>query len=189
MMIAAERIEMDDSPIEVASARPVVSQEESPNFSGQWVNGLRVEHIAHSKTASSFASRGRALGVATIVLSALVGAGIFSALGAEPSTWVRVTAGLCSFLAAALAGAQTFLKYPELAESHRRAAASFGAIRRDLEAELTAPKPSQKRLETVRQRWNALEESVPPVPPRMHKAALRRVKPARPLAVAKGPDR
>lgn len=168
---------MSDSPLESDNPGLITSTAEARNFQRMWLNGLRVGHIGHSKTSAAFSSRGRVLGVATIFLSALVGAGIFSAIGSEPPTWVRILGGVCSFLASACAGVNTFLNYSELSEKHRLAATKFGSLRRELEGLLSAEDPDIEGINSVMSRWSALEEEVPPVPSRMHRAALARIVP------------
>jgi hypothetical protein len=142
----------------------------------KWLKGLRIAHIGHSKSASLFAFRGRVLGLCTVVLATVVGSSIFATMASSPATWQKVIVGGMSLVAAALAAAQTFLNYPEVAEQHRRASQQFGVLRRELEIELDGGVPDHERVQSVISRWNQLEGEVPAVPDRFHKMALARVK-------------
>ena len=57
----------------------------------KWRNGLRIEHIAHSRAVVRFGRRGRLLGVPVVVPSALVGTSIVSQPPEEihphPAAW------------------------------------------------------------------------------------------------------
>src|SRR5688572_21035863 len=81
----------------------------------QWLNGLRISHIAHSQSAASCELRGRILGVCVVVLSTVVGTAIFSTLESSPSTATKVVAGLLSVAAGVVAALQTFLGFDQRA--------------------------------------------------------------------------
>ncbi len=73
---------------------------------------------------------------------------------------MSVTAGLLSAL-------QTFFDYPGRAERHRKAAAKYKTVIRELEEVLATPDLSATRdhawLDALRQRFDALEEETPVV--------------------------
>ena len=148
----------------------------------QWHNGLRIAHIAQSRSASKCELRGRLLGVAVVVLSTIVGTAIFSTLESSPSTAVKIVVGLASVGAGVLAALQTFLGFEQRAAKHREAAAAYGTLRRELETGTTFPEESAKLselLDDVRTRWDALDATAPAVSPRIYEAATRTVVGAR----------
>jgi hypothetical protein len=83
---------------------------------------------AHYKAAEITSASNRRLGIAVIISTTFVGTSIFAELGKD-DTYITILLGLLSFLAAALATTQTFLKYAETAEAHRIAAAGYEGLR------------------------------------------------------------
>ena len=72
--------------------------------------------------------------------------------------------GLLSVAAAVFAALQTFLKLPELAQKHSKAATDFGDLRRRIER-LEANPPSFEKLEValaaLDEEWGTLSERSP----------------------------
>ena len=65
--------------------------------------------------------------------------------------------GLCSVLAALLAGLQTFLGYSERSEKHRMAGARYGALRREMDVLRTSPDlVDSNMLDSIRAKMDAL---------------------------------
>jgi hypothetical protein len=144
----------------------------------QWHNGLRIAHIAQSRSAATCEVRGRLLGVAVVVLSTIVGTAIFSTLESSPSTAVKIVVGLASVGAGVLAALQTFLGFEQRAAKHREVAAAYGSLRRELETAMAFPEESAKRaelLDSVRTRWDALDATAPATSRRIHDVAARAV--------------
>lgn len=142
----------------------------------QWSNGLRINHIAQSRAAAECASRGKLLGTATVVLSAVVGTAIFASLEGEPSTVLRIVTGLLSTAAAVAAALHTFLGYQERSAAHRQAAGRYGRLRRELESsELDEGAGSWDRVREVVRQWNELDEAAPLVSRRVHDGAVEAV--------------
>lgn len=87
---------------------------------------------AHYLAAEQFGRRHRWLSLPVIILTTVVGTSIFGSLNQNPSTSVKVGAGLLSLVAAVLAALQTHLGYGQRAERHRASGARYRAITRDL---------------------------------------------------------
>ena len=82
------------------------------------------------RRGGSLLARSRLLGIPSVVLSAAVGTTLFATLGRNgASANLRIAAGLVSLFAAVLVALQTFLGLAELADKHRSAASTYGAIR------------------------------------------------------------
>ncbi len=145
----------------------------------QWHRGIRVLHIAHAKAATRYRQRGRLLGVPVVLLTALVGTGIFATVSEETvsETW-KIVAGLLTALAAVLSAVQTFLNYGVLAEKHKSADLAFGTLRRDLERSLDSrPHEPDRRAEIMKEiadRWTRIEREAPIVPDDIHRGALKK---------------
>lgn len=145
----------------------------------QWHNGLRIAHIAQSRSAATCELRGRLLGVAVVVLSTVVGTAIFSTLESSPSTAVKIVAGLASVSAGVLAALQTFLGFEQRAARHRETAAAYGALRRELEAAqaVGGDESLAALLGDLRSRWDALDANAPETSPRLYRRAVAEVVP------------
>lgn len=109
------------------------------------------------------------LGIPAIVVSAFVGTAVFSSLAAEKHhVVITVLVGMLSVAAAVLASLQTFLKYSELAERHKLAAARFADLKHRIEliAVFQPPDPEvlKSQLAEVEQRWETAREESPTIP-------------------------
>jgi hypothetical protein len=146
---------------------------------GQWLNGLRIQHIAQSRAAARCERRNRIQGTLVVILTTLVGTSIFATLERTPATGWRVLAGLVSAAAAVLAALQTFLRYGELAELHKTAAQRYGRLRRELEQHATSspldPHDVDVYLTTLRERWDELDETSPATPSEVYRQARAEV--------------
>ncbi|EKS70798.1 MULTISPECIES: SLATT domain-containing protein [unclassified Caballeronia] len=100
-----------------------------------WIRRARESQIRHYTMADRLTRCGRRLGLAVIGITAATGTSAFLSLVATAvSPDVHILIGMTSLSAAVLASLQTFLRYSERAELHRRAGAQYGAVRRRLEA-------------------------------------------------------
>lgn len=162
----------------VDTATAHIARADPATLLAQWHNGLRIAHIAQSRSAATCELRGRLLGVAVVVLSTIVGTAIFSTLESSPSTTVKIVAGVASVGAGVLAALQTFLGLEQRAAKHREVAAAYGMLRRELETGMAFPEESAKLLElmnSVRTRWDALDATAPATSRRLYKFATRAV--------------
>lgn len=101
----------------------------------EWLRRARNSQSRHYAMADRLANSGRYLGLGVIAITSLTGTSAFlSLIATAVSPALRVIIGLTSISAAVLATLQTFLRYSERAELHRRAGAQYGAVRRRLEA-------------------------------------------------------
>lgn len=144
----------------------------------QWRNGVMIEHIAQNKAAAYCLRRHRALGLAATVSAALAGASGFATL-AEHTTWASWVAGIFGVVAAALAAAQSFLGYQELADTHDQASIRYGDLRRRIESMLVKTAvPTQAELDEIRSLWNSLNLESPSTSAAIHRKAKKEVRPA-----------
>jgi heme/copper-type cytochrome/quinol oxidase subunit 4 len=167
----------DAASVDTPSA-PTAARAESAALVTQWHKGLRIAHIAQSRSAAACELRGALLGVAVIILTTIVGTAIFSTLASSPSTAVKIVAGLASVGAGVLAALQTFLGLDKRAAKHREVAAAYGALRRELETSMAFPDEStrgRELLDDVRRRWDALDATAPVTSQRIHRFATRAV--------------
>lgn len=150
-----------------------------------WHHGLRIFHRAHARAASLFNRRNVALGIPTVILTAVAGTTVFTTTATTPE-WVSIATGIMSLTAAVLAALQTFLRYSELAEKHRAAAQSYGTLRREVEevlAGLTSDPPvplPADFLRSLRERWTAVDNAAPDLPQNVYDTVEKQLKKAQP---------
>lgn len=109
------------------------------------------------------------LGIPVVILSALVGTSVFSALRSETTpAWAKIVVGLVSILVAILGSLQTFLRFSERGEKHRIAGASFAALHKEVDQLLVLSPNSDPKLEaamtSLRTRWDKLSKESPTIP-------------------------
>jgi hypothetical protein len=132
-----------------------------------WIRRARESQIRHYTTADRLTASGRKLGLAVIAITTATGTSAFLSLVATAiSPQLRIVIGLTSIGAAVLASLQTFLRYSERAELHRRAGAQYGAARRRLEA-IHASDPymhDMRDIESVRDELDQIAQNAPHLP-------------------------
>jgi hypothetical protein len=97
--------------------------------------GTAILHAqAHNIAAERFERKNTYLGVPATIIAAVVGSSIFASLSSnDKNIYLIVTTGALSILAAILSALQTFLKYPEIAQSHKSAKDGYEGIRRKID--------------------------------------------------------
>lgn len=140
----------------------------------EWQDNFQRFLSGHYEAATRCERLNLWFGIPVVVLSALVGTSIFSALGwdsAPPSA--KILVGCVSLLVAVLAALQTFLKYSERSEKHRTAGASFAAFHKEVDQMLVLPPTDDEGLEiamtSLRSRWDKLAKESPTIPPAIYK--------------------
>jgi hypothetical protein len=146
----------------------------------EWIRRARDSQVRHYTMADQLTARGRRLGLAVIAITAATGTSAFLSLVAIAVTpQMRILIGLTSLCAALLASLQTFLRYSERAELHRRAGARYGAVRRRLEA-IHACDPFMhdlRDIDIVRDELDFIAQNAPHVPRRMMSGSQGIVRP------------
>lgn len=122
-----------------------------------WYRKINYSRKAHYLAADGFRKYAYWLGVPTVIISLFVGTLVFATFASKPIFWLQVAVGLCSVLAALLAGLQTFLGYSERSEKHRMAGARYGALRREMDVLRTSPDlVDSNMLDSIRAKMDAL---------------------------------
>ena len=140
---------------------------DTPALVMAWIRRARESQIRHYTMADRLTGCGRRLGLGVIGITAATGTSAFLSLVATAmSPDVRVVIGMTSLSAAVLASLQTFLRYSERAELHRRAGAQYGAVRRRLEA-IHAADPCMhdvRVIDAVRDELDHIAQTAPHLP-------------------------
>lgn len=134
-----------------------------------WLRRAREAQWAHYETERSLLRVHYGIGVPLVLLTAFAGTSVFASISRQPATWFRVLVGLTSVLAAILSGLQTFLRTSDRASTHRSAAGSYGAIRRELETAIAVQQGSVTAdlLTTISDRLDELASRSPAIPARV----------------------
>jgi len=135
-----------------------------------WDTDLRIIAHAHYAAAVSLGRRTYQFGVPVIILSTIIGTSVFATIQNSPEMWVKISVGLINFLVALLVALQTFLKYSERAEQHRKAGARYGSLLKELEQYIViVPSDDEFKIwiSDFRKRWDDLSIEAPTVPKRI----------------------
>jgi hypothetical protein len=150
-----------------ASARIYEPPQDTRSLVLNWMRRARDSQIRHYTLADKLTAYGRRLGLAVIGITTVTGTSAFlSLIVTAVSPELRVAVGLTSMSAAVLASLQTFLRYSERAELHRRAGAQYGAVRRRLEA-IHAGDPylhDMRDIDVVRDELDHIAQNAPHLP-------------------------
>jgi hypothetical protein len=141
-----------------------------------WERRAAAAAEVHFQVAEGLSRSNIYLGIPVVVLSAIVGTGVFATLSSDVNTGVKIAAGTTSVIAAVLASIQTFLRFGERAEQHRVAAERWSAIKRQIEKDCALPPelagdPKQV-LDAVQTLMDEAADKAPPMPDRRWKRAL-----------------
>lgn len=130
----------------------------------RWLRRTRDSAFAHYAAEEQHSRLNYALGAPAAFLAAVVGTSVFASLDKVVDNRVKLIVGGLSIGSAVLAGLQTFLRYGDRAERHRKAAVLYSNLRRDLEVALLFPADAtHASLETIKHKYNEITESAPNV--------------------------
>lgn len=140
-----------------------------------WLIHARKSWKKHEAAARRLELQYRKVGIASIVLSAIVGASVFASLEAAYEPWSRIIAGIISIAASVLSSLITFHRYEERTEKHRAAGADYKAALRALER-MHADKSilDQDNINRIEEKLDELEKSAPVVPEGINHAVEQR---------------
>lgn len=139
----------------------------------EWYQRAATVAHGHYRAAMRFSKLNFLFGFPSVVLATVVGTSVFATLQAKPEVWWQVTVGMMSIAAAILSALQSFLGYNDKAEKHRTAGAKYNAIGRELEFWLSLPQEDLQKLESIRQRIDALAQESLHIPESVHKQMPR----------------
>ena len=126
----------------------------------QWLRGIKIEHVGHTRAASVYARRNRLLGAAATLMSTVVGSTLFASLSSSDKTTIVTVAAIISVFTIVLTALSTFLNYSELVSSHRAAATAYAALRRRVEQLHVFGEPDKLRDEmaSIADTWTKTEQ-------------------------------
>ena len=142
-----------------------------------WLIHARKSWKKQEEAARRLESQYRRVGIASVILSAVVGASLFASLETMNEPWGRIIAGMVSITASVLASLLTFNRYEERTEKHRSAGVSYKAALRKLEklhAASSSAKMEQESLSRIEEEFAELEKLAPVVPEDINRAVEER---------------
>lgn len=146
----------------------------------RWLERAILARDSHYKQGKVMKKRHTAIGIATCIITTVVGSSIFLSMSHSSNAVSNIIFGTLSIVAAVLAGLQTFLNLSERSEKHRATAIRFSSIVRRLEIiiysgnnELGAIKRS---LEEVRKEWDSINLDSPLAPMKVWLPTLEEIK-------------
>lgn len=151
----------------------IFAPEESRELIRGWLLHARKSWKKQEEAARRLESQYRRVGVASVILSAVVGASLFASLEGAYEPWSRIIAGIVSISASVLASLITFQRYEERTEKHRAAGVSYKVALRKLEKMHTVPDSSmldQESINRIQEELDELEKSAPVVPEDINRA-------------------
>ena len=136
-----------------------------------WFRRAREAQAIHYECGAYFSRMNYWLGIPTIAFTTIVGTAVFATLEKSSDGELKIAIGLISILASLLAALQTFLGFSERAVEHKRTAAGYSVVRRELEYLKTFHGDNEQelaqRLKKVQQDMDHLAELSPGVPRRI----------------------
>jgi hypothetical protein len=142
--------------------------EDSVELLRRWLKRVRESSLAHYAAEEYYSRLHYYVGLPASVLAAIVGTTVFASLDAAVDVKLKFLVGLISVLTAISTGLQTFLRYPERAERHRKAAGEYAAIRREIERNLVFPDHAKfEVVDQIRKRIDGIGADAPNVPARL----------------------
>jgi hypothetical protein len=131
----------------------------------RWLKRSREASFAHYTAEARYSKFHYVIGIPAATLAAIVGTSVFASLDTAVDTRTKIVIGMISIIAAILTGVQTFLRYSERAERHRKTAVDYGSIRREIEQVLVYPNTvSTETVAAIRKRLDETAEIAPNVP-------------------------
>ena len=145
----------------------------------RWQRGTRVLQVAHILAANHSHRLNRLLGILVVMLTTIVGTSIFASIQLQTTIYAKIAVGLLSLAAAVLSSLQLFLRYDDMADSHKDAFARYGELRRELEQYIAFSPNNLNDLSTsierLRTRWDSTDKESPPLPQNLHDRAIKQI--------------
>jgi hypothetical protein len=139
-----------------------------------WLKRARESQFAHYAADRRLTLRHYYIGIPAAILSAVVGTSVFASLNESVDTWAKILVGLIAVVAAVLTSLQTFWRFSEQADRHRKAAGTYSGIRREIESQLVfQDRINFEVAEGIRKKIDVLAAEAPSISKKDWDAAVR----------------
>lgn len=148
----------------------------------RWKKQIGIRGQEHKRLCEVFQSRHYIIGIPCIILGLLTTTGTFGTFancdptmnissvlgGCTTNEYIRLVLGILGAFYTVLAGLMTFLDYKGCSESHKTAAANYGALYREIDALLLMNSIQRGdpviTLQTLRSKYDDLVRNAPSIP-------------------------
>lgn len=149
------------------------------NLLDEWFRRIRENQYIHYRCANHFSALNRWIGVSAIQLSFFVSTAVFASIQTEATGGWKIVMAVSSLVAGGLSLLHTFFGYSERAESHRRTAAKYADLRRQIE-EVWFISSSKRinivqRISAIRLESSSIAENSAEVPQRIKNYSMKKI--------------
>lgn len=131
----------------------------------RWHARIRATHQAHYRQAALFEAKNRRFGTFVVILSSVVGTGVFASFGLPNVDWhIKAATAVLSVVAVVSASLQKHFDYAGKRTPHIMAGAQLSALKKRIEGELAAEEDHtelKRFLHQVVNEWNTITETSP----------------------------
>jgi hypothetical protein len=118
-------------------------------------------------------------GVASALLSSIVGVLVLVAVKIDPPTWLRISTAGISIIVAAITTIATSAKWSDKAARHHAAGAEYGKMLRKIEEILVLPEDdARKSVKALREKLDQIPGEAPPVLKRVWRGLPKELTPS-----------
>ena len=145
-----------------------------------WKHRASLAQEAHFNTANYYGKLHHWFGIPVVVLTTLVGTGIFTTLHESDDLNWRIITSILGVLAAILAGLQTFFNYQGISENHKTIANRYSALIRELEYRRIGTIKQEALIQFLdewRQKYDSVQQESPSVPTAIWRNVQKKSKP------------
>ena len=131
----------------------------------QWYRRIRESQFSHNCAYFKYKKLYYSFGVPSVIFSVFIGTALFSAINISTAVEMKIMVGFISSISAILAGLQTFLKFTEKANGHKKSARRYGELRREIELLKTRTSNADEiTMDIIKSRIDDLSEDSFPIP-------------------------
>ncbi len=131
----------------------------------QWYRRIREAQFGHNCAYFKYKKLYYSFGIPSVIFSVFIGTALFSAISISTAVEIKFLIGFISSISAILAGLQTFLRFTEKANNHKKSARRYGELRREIEILTAKTKNADEiTLDIIKSRIDDLSEDSLPIP-------------------------
>lgn len=147
-----------------------------------WRHRVRLNSRAHYQMEERCERLSFSFGVASALLSAMVGVLVLVGVKIDPPIWLRILTASISIIVAAITAIATSAKWSDKAAKHHVAGAEYGKMLRKIEEILVLPPESEvdarKSVKALREKLDQIPVESPPVLRRVWRALPKELTPS-----------
>ena len=139
-----------------------------------WLKRVREAQFAHYDADRRLTAWHYWIGFPATILSSIVGTSVFASIGESVDLRAKILVGLTAVIAAVLTALQTFWRFSERADRHRKTAGAYAQVRREIEECLVCRNQiSPEVVGEIRKKVDGIAAEAPAIPSKAWDAAIR----------------